>query len=72
MEALPYTVINSQNQHKLYCERLEDLVSIKKKDPGPIGHYCPATVAHFMLGRRAAPAFGFGFRRFPHIFDETA
>jgi HTH-type transcriptional regulator/antitoxin HigA len=31
MEALPYTVINSQNQYKLYCESLEDLISIKKK-----------------------------------------
>lgn len=31
MEELLYTVINSQNQYKAYCEKLEDLISIKKK-----------------------------------------
>jgi HTH-type transcriptional regulator / antitoxin HigA len=31
MEALPYTVISSQNQYKAYCEKLADLISIKIK-----------------------------------------
>jgi HTH-type transcriptional regulator / antitoxin HigA len=31
MEALSYTVINSQNQYEAYCERLVDLMKIKRK-----------------------------------------
>jgi HTH-type transcriptional regulator/antitoxin HigA len=31
MEALPYTVISSQNQYKAYCEELADLISTKNK-----------------------------------------
>ena len=31
MEALPYTVISSQNQYNAYCERLADLIRIKNK-----------------------------------------
>ena len=31
MEALPYTVIGSQNQYKAYCEELADLLSTKNK-----------------------------------------
>jgi HTH-type transcriptional regulator/antitoxin HigA len=31
MEALPYTVINSQNQYNAYCSRLSDLIRMKSK-----------------------------------------
>ena len=56
MEALPYTVINSQNQHKLYCERLEDLVSIKKTRV-QLDTIALLRLLIFMLGRRARARF---------------